>query len=97
MLFRSTLRDQNLPVVIVVFQDESLALIELKQAQAGLECKGVALGRSKFEDVAAALGGRGWRVKSREAFEAALSVALQERSFTVIVCEIQVSDYAGKF
>lgn len=93
----ATLRNENLPIVIVVFQDESLALIELKQAQAGLERKGVALGQSKFEDVAAALGGRGWRVRSREAFEAALSAALQERCFSVIVCEIQVDDYAGKF
>jgi acetolactate synthase-1/2/3 large subunit len=93
----ATLRDQNLPVVIVVFQDESLALIELKQAQAGLERKGVGLGRSKFEDVAAALGGRGWRVKTRDAFETALSAALEATSFTVIVCEIQVRDYAGKF
>jgi acetolactate synthase-1/2/3 large subunit len=93
----ATLRDQGAPVVIVVFQDESLALIELKQAQAGLDRKGVALGQSRFEDVAAALGGKGWRVKSRDAFVAALLAALKENRFTVIVCEVQVKDYAGKF
>jgi acetolactate synthase-1/2/3 large subunit len=93
----ATLRDQHIPVVIVVLQDESLALIELKQAQAGLERRGVRLGRSKFEDVAAALGGKGWRVNSRDGFEAALSAALKEDTFTIIVCEIQVQDYAGKF
>jgi acetolactate synthase I/II/III large subunit len=93
----ATLRDQGAPVVIVVFQDESLALIELKQAQAGLDRKGVALGQSKFEDVAAALGGKGWRVNSRGAFEAALLAALKESRFTVIVCEVQAKDYAGKF
>jgi acetolactate synthase I/II/III large subunit len=93
----ATLRDQSIPVVIVVLQDESLALIELKQAQAGLERRGVRLGRSKFEDVAAALGGKGWRVNSRGGFEAALSAALKEDTFTIIVCEIQVQDYAGKF
>lgn len=93
----ATLRDQTIPIVIVVLQDESLALIELKQAQAGLERRGVALGRSRFEEIASALGGKGWRVKSREAFETAFSSALQEASFTVIVCEIQVKDYVGRF
>ncbi len=93
----ATLRDQGARVIIVVLQDESLALIELKQAQAGLARRGVELGRSRFEDIAGALGGRGWRVASRETFEAALSAALHESAFTVITCEIQVNDYAEKF
>ncbi len=93
----ATLRDEGAPVVIVVLQDESLALIELKQAQAGLARRGVTLGRSRFEDVAAALGGKGWRVTSRDKFEIALSAALHEDGFSVIVCEIQVQDYVGKF
>jgi acetolactate synthase-1/2/3 large subunit len=93
----ATLRDQNIPVIIVVLQDESLALIELKQAQAGLERRGVGLGRTKFEDVAAAFGGSGWRVKSRQEFQAALAEASGLKHFSIIVCEIQVKDYAGKF
>ncbi len=93
----ATLRDQGAASIIVVFQDESLALIELKQAHAGLDRCGVALGRSQFENIAAAFGGKGWRVNSREAFEVALSTALQERCFTVLICEIQVNDYVGKF
>ncbi|HKJ63016.1 MAG TPA: thiamine pyrophosphate-binding protein [Hyphomicrobiales bacterium] len=93
----ATLRDQNIPVIIVVLQDESLALIELKQAQAGLERRGVGLGPSKFEDAAAAFGGSGWRVKSRQELEAALAEASGNRNFSIIVCEIQVKDYAGKF
>jgi len=93
----ATLRDQAANVVIVVLQDESLALIELKQAQAGLKRCGVTLGQSKFEDIAPALGGRGSRVSTRETFEAALSDALDSDEFSVIVCEIQVQDYAAKF
>lgn len=93
----ATLRDEGLAVVIIVLQDESLALIELKQAQAGLARAGVALGRSKFEDVAAALGGRAWRVNAREEFEAAFAAALGEDRFSLIICDIQVSDYAGTF
>ncbi|MBX2806626.1 MAG: thiamine pyrophosphate-binding protein [Hyphomicrobiales bacterium] len=93
----ATLRDAQLPVTIVVLQDESLALIELKQAQAGLERRGVGLGLTKFEDAAAAFGGCGWRVKSREEFQAALAKASGANMFSIIVCEIQVKDYAGKF
>jgi acetolactate synthase-1/2/3 large subunit len=93
----ATLRNEGLPVVIVVFQDESLALIEMKQAQAGLTRAGVRLGASRFEDIAEALGGKSWRVASRESFEAAFAAALQEQHFTLIICDIQVSDYAGKF
>jgi acetolactate synthase-1/2/3 large subunit len=93
----ATLRDQNIPVIIVVLQDESLTLIELKQAQAGLERRGVGLGQTKLEDAAAAFGGSGWRVKSRQEFQAALAQASGLKHFSVIVCEIQVKDYAGKF
>ncbi len=93
----ATLRDQDIPVIVVVLQDESLALIELKQAQAGLERRGVRLGFSRYEDISVALGGAGCRVSSREAFESALSIARAGRGFSVIVCEIQVRDYAGKF
>lgn len=93
----ATLRDQNIPVIIVVLQDESLALIELKQAQAGLERRGVGLGLSQFEDVAAAFGGSGWRVKSRQELQAALAEASGQNNFSIIVCETQVKDYAGRF
>jgi acetolactate synthase-1/2/3 large subunit len=93
----ATLRDEAVPIIIIVLQDESLALIELKQAQAGLARAGVTLGRSRFEDAAAALGGRAWRVGSREDFDAAFATALSEDRFTLIICDIQVSDYAGTF
>jgi len=93
----ATLRDQMLPVIIIVLQDQSLGLIELKQKQAGLKRCGVTLGPSRFEDIAPALGGQGRRVRSREALDTALTAALGEDRFTVIVCDIQVSDYNGHF
>lgn len=93
----TTLRDQEIPITIIVLQDESLALIELKQAQAGLERAGVGLGKSEFAAVASALGGHGVRVKTREDLETVLRNSLTDSTFTLIVCEIQVSDYVGKF
>lgn len=93
----ATLRDQQIPITVVVLQDESLALIELKQAQAGLRRAGVGLGKSRFADIADALGGHGIQVNSRDRLEAALRNSLTDSTFTLIVCEIQVSDYVGKF
>lgn len=89
----ATLRDEALPVVIVVFQDESLALIELKQRQSKLPNAGVRLGRTAYEDVARAFGGSGARVRSRAEFEQAFAAALKAATFSVIICEIKASDY----
>jgi acetolactate synthase-1/2/3 large subunit len=92
----ATLRDARLPVVIVVLQDESLALIELKQRQASLPMAGVRLGVTKFEDVARACGGDGYRVGSAAGLKSALTTALSAKVFSVIVCEIEAEDYAGR-
>lgn len=90
-----TLRDAGLPVIVMVMQDESLALIELKQAQAGLAERGVRLGRTRYEDVARAFSGEGVRVADRDSLAAALQAALAAKTFTLIVCDIRASDYAG--
>ena len=71
-----TLRDQGLNVILVVLQDESLALIELKQRQAGLPQLGVRLGRTDLPAVARAFGGAGAEVASAEELHAALTEAL---------------------
>lgn len=91
-----TIRDQRLPLVIIVLQDESLALIELKQSQAGLVEAGVRLGATRYEAVVEAFSGHGVRVASRAAFEAALAKAFASTVFTVIVCDIEASDYADR-
>jgi acetolactate synthase-1/2/3 large subunit len=91
-----TLRDQGLPIVIVVLQDHSLALIELKQCQAGLDRTGVDLGATRYEEIAAAFCGHGVRVAGRAEFEKALADALSRQTFTLIACEIEANDYAGR-
>ena len=91
-----TLRDQGLPVVVLVLQDESLALIELKQRQAGLEPKGVRMGATDYAAVAQAFGGEGLTVSSRAALAEALAAALRGTRFTVIAAKIDASDYVGR-
>jgi acetolactate synthase-1/2/3 large subunit len=91
-----SLRDQRLPVVVVVLQDESLALIELKQRQAGLLEAGVKLGRTRYEEIAAAFDGVGVRVHDVAALRAALATALERRVFTLIACEIEAGTYLDR-
>ena len=92
----ATLRDEALPIVLIVFQDESLALIELKQRQSKLSDAGVRLGPPAFEDIAPACGGNGVRVTSLPEFEQALDTALGAATFTLIVCTTKASDYDNR-
>ena len=92
----ATLRDLALPVVVVVFVDGSLALIEMKQRQAGLAAAGVALGPTDFAAVARALGGHGVTVDDRQALAAALEAGLAADRFTVIACQIPAAAYDGR-
>lgn len=89
----ATLRDERLNIVIVVIQDESLALIDLKQKRLGLAQYGVGLGKTPFEDIANAYAGYGARVANRADLAAELNDALDRETFSLIVCEIKATDY----
>jgi acetolactate synthase-1/2/3 large subunit len=92
----ATVRDLRLPLIIVVFDDSSLALIDQKQSDAGLTRRGVWLGRTDHVALARAFGGRGVRVQDAEALERAFDAALAEREhFSVISCALQRGAYAG--
>ncbi len=93
----ATLRDLRLGLVIVVFVDASLALIELKQRQAGLRNLGVDFGVTDFAAVARALGGRGAAVDTREALRVAVAEGLVADTFTIIAASIDRHAYDGRF
>ena len=84
----ATLRDLKLPVVIIVFVDESLGLIELKQRNSGLTNLGVDFGPTDFPAVAEALGGIGSWVSNRDEMNAALEGAFERQTFTLLACKI---------
>jgi acetolactate synthase-1/2/3 large subunit len=92
----ATLRDAGLAIVILVLQDQSLALIELKQKQASLPSAGVRLGATKFDDIARAFDGIGYRASSASKLRTVLRKALGTPKFSVIACEIEAGDYAGR-
>jgi acetolactate synthase-1/2/3 large subunit len=92
----ATLRDRKLPVIFVVFVDESLALIELKQRGSQLRNVGVDFGGTDFAAVARAMGGEGHDVGDRAGLETALARALVADRFTVIACRIPPRSYDGR-
>jgi acetolactate synthase-1/2/3 large subunit len=93
----ATLRDQGLPVVVVVFVDRSLALIELKQRRAGLQSVGVDFDWTDFAGIAQALGGYGETVSDLPAFRQALDRALTADRFTVLACQFDRRAYDDAF
>lgn len=92
----ATLRDERINIIIVVLQDESLALIELKQKAMAYERQAVGLGLTRFEDIAAAFGGHGERVSDKASLAKALRSAMQRDRFSLIVCPIQASQYVKR-
>ena len=92
----ATLRDLKLPLVIVVFVDEQLGLIELKQRGAGLKNLGVDFGATNFSAVAIALGGYGAWVRNRDDLARELKTAFARKTFTIIACAIGRHSYDGR-
>lgn len=90
-----TIRDQKIPATVLVLQDESLALIELKQAQAGLDRNGVRMGATDYPTITKAFGGRGVAVRDAAALAKALDDARSTPDLMLISCVVEAKDYVG--
>jgi acetolactate synthase I/II/III large subunit len=93
----ATLRDMKLPVVIVVFVDQSLSLIELKQRANTQDNLGVDFGGTDFARLAEVMGGIGVTASDRATLEAAIADGLKADTFTLIACPIGRKAYDGRF
>lgn len=92
----ATLRDLELPVTLVIFDDQSLALIDVKQSEQWLPRCGVWSGATDHVAVARAYGGRGVRVHDVKGLEHALGEALaRRRGFSLISCSLERGAYVG--
>ena len=90
----STLADLGLPVIVVVFADRSLALIELKQRRMQLANAGVDFaGETDYVKLAEAFGGQGFAVADRPALRAAVEAGLAADRFTLIACTLDRMAY----
>ncbi|MEL6477049.1 MAG: thiamine pyrophosphate-binding protein [Pseudomonadota bacterium] len=91
----ATLRDSGLPVVVVVFVDRSLSLIELKQRRSGMQNRGVDFDRTDFAALARLYGGRAETVSEAGEAGPAMSRALAADTFTLIEVELPRRAYDG--
>jgi len=93
----ATLRDHQLPVIVIVFVDQSLSLIELKQRANAQENLGVDFGGTDFAAVANVMGGVGVTATNRGDLEDAIKAGLEADTFTLIACPIGRKAYDGRF
>ncbi|NQW09220.1 MAG: thiamine pyrophosphate-binding protein [Alphaproteobacteria bacterium] len=91
-----TLRDTKLPVIVVVFVDASLALIELKQRSMTYANAGVDFAETDFAGIAEKLGGRGVVCEDRATLDAAIREGLTADTFTLCACRIDRKSYDGR-
>lgn len=92
----ATARDASTPVIVFVFADESLALIEIKQRANGQRNLGVDFRGTDFAAVARSFGGLGFDVGTRESLESAIRQALAASTFSVISCRLPRQAYDGR-
>jgi acetolactate synthase-1/2/3 large subunit len=90
----ATLRDLRLPVVIVVFADQALALIEMKQRAMQLPRAAVDFGATDFPAVARALGGVGVAATDAASLSRAVKEGLaRDDAFTLISVSVPPGAY----
>jgi acetolactate synthase-1/2/3 large subunit len=93
----STLRDLGLALVVVVFVDQSLSLIELKQRSSAMQNAGVDFQHTDFAALARVYGGNGVTVTGPGDAGPAITQALAADRFTIIAVEIPRRAYDGLF
>ncbi len=85
--------EHNLDLVVVVFLDASLSLIELKQERKQLRGGGVRFANPDFVGLARSFGGEGVEVEGEDAVEAAVADALAKGGLQVIGVRIDAQAY----
>lgn len=87
------LAHHRLPITVVVFRDDTLSLIKLKQERMKLPETGVATGSPDYAALARAYGGNGMVAASVPDLEKAARAALRSPRFTLIEARIDPAEY----
>jgi acetolactate synthase-1/2/3 large subunit len=87
------LKEHKLAVTLVVFRDDTLSLIKLKQERMKLPETGVVTGSPDYALLARAYGGNGVVVEDTESLAKASRDALASDTFTLIEARIDPSEY----
>jgi acetolactate synthase I/II/III large subunit len=92
-----TARQEQLPIIVVVFDDQEIGLIRVKQEIKGIPLHGVKLGGVDWEKLGQAFGADATSVDSEQALAAALTTALRSGRTTLIAARIDASGYVAQF
>jgi acetolactate synthase-1/2/3 large subunit len=87
------LEQHQLPIIIVVFRDDTLSLIKLKQERMSLPETGVVTGSPDYALLAKAYGGHGIVVQSIADLKKSAQAALKSTRFTLIEARIDPAEY----
>jgi len=92
-----TAQREKLPIIVVVFDDEEIGLIRVKQEIKGIPLHGVKLGGVDWESLGRAFGADATVVETEKALGDALGAALASGRTTVIAARIDPSGYVAQF
>jgi acetolactate synthase-1/2/3 large subunit len=92
----SVAAEQRTNIVVIVFNDAALSLIDIKQQQRDLPPRGVRWDRPDFAQTMEGLGGRGYRVDTLPGYRTALAQALQLDGPALIDVVIDPSGYTAQ-
>jgi acetolactate synthase I/II/III large subunit len=88
-----TAAQQNSALVIVVFNDGSISLIDIKQQARGMPSEGVRWDRPDFARVAEGFGLKAWRARTEAEYRAAIAAALAVDGPTLVDVHIDPTGY----
>jgi len=88
---------ENLPIIVLVFDDQEVGLIRVKQEIKGLPAHGVHIGGVDWEKLGHAFGADAAVVETEAALADALGAALRTGRTTVIAARIDPSGYVAQF
>ncbi|MDH3275976.1 MAG: thiamine pyrophosphate-dependent enzyme, partial [Gammaproteobacteria bacterium] len=83
-------------IIVIVFNDESLSLIDIKQQQRDLVSRGVRWDRPEFGPTMAGLGGRAFQVCNQLDYRNALDEAITEQGPVLIDVAIDPRGYPAQ-
>jgi len=88
---------ENIPIIVLVFDDTEIGLIRVKQEVKGVPPFGIGLGGVEWEKLAQGFGADGYVCDNEKALGDALQAALKSERSSVVVAKIDSSCYVDQF
>jgi acetolactate synthase-1/2/3 large subunit len=88
---------ENLPIIVIVLDDQEIGLIRVKQEIKGIPRYGIGIGGIDWEKLAQGLGADGTVVDNEAGLQSAIKAALASGRTTIIGVRIDPSGYVAQF